>query len=61
MKDHRHVSTWITESDFDMLQKIAKDNNVTIATYLRGIVVDAIQDEISINSYNSDISPHTTG
>ena len=51
---HKSVATWILKSDYASLQDLAAKNNVTVATYIRGIIVDAIQDEL----YNT-INNHT--
>lgn len=44
-KNHRPVATWIPIQDYDLLQKIARDNKVKIGEYLRAIIVDALQEE----------------
>lgn len=43
---HKSIATWILHRDFEALQDLAEKNNVTVASYLRGIIVDAIQDEL---------------
>ena len=43
---HKSVATWILHKDFKALQDLAAKNNVSIASYMRGIIVDAIQDEL---------------
>ena len=45
MKDYKSVATWISLGDFELLQLLAEKDNVTIASYIRGIIVDAIQDQ----------------
>lgn len=45
---HKPVGTWLSAKDFDLLKIIAERNNVAVAAYVRGIIVDAIQDEASI-------------
>ena len=46
MLTHKSVATWILKSDFKALQDLAAKNNVSVAAYIRGIIVDAIQDEL---------------
>ena len=43
---HKSVATWIRKEDFVLLQELSARNNVTVASYIRGIIVDAIQDEL---------------
>jgi len=38
----RPVATWLSEGDYDKFVAIVRDNNVTIATYLRAIITDII-------------------
>ena len=45
---HKSVATWIRHEDYAILQELAAKNKVTVATYMRAIIVDAIQDEIQI-------------
>ena len=45
--NNRIVAAWISISDYNLLRKIAQANNVTVSTYVRGIIVDAVQDELS--------------
>lgn len=53
MKDHRPVCTWIPNSDFELLQRLAALNNVTAASFVRGIIIDALQDQLSIDQLNT--------
>jgi hypothetical protein len=43
--NHKSVATWIPMHDYAMLQHLAFINNCTVATYIRGIITDAVQDE----------------
>lgn len=40
----RPVGTWLTEEDSRKLSAIAKNSRVSVAAYLRAVVVDAIAD-----------------
>jgi len=42
---HGQVTTWIPKEDVAILQHLARENNVTMAAYLRAIIVDIIEDE----------------
>lgn len=42
---HKPVATWLRLKDYNSLQEIAERSNVGVAAYVRGIIVDAIQDE----------------
>lgn len=42
---HKPVGTWLPVRDYELLKELAQNNNVPISTYVRGIIVDAIQDE----------------
>ena len=44
-KHHKLVAAWVPMRDFDALHKLAKANNVSLAAYLRAIIVDAIDEE----------------
>ena len=47
----KSVATWIPMRDFAMLQHLAFVNKVSVAAYIRGIIIDAVQDEVySVNS-----------
>ena len=39
------VCTWLSTLDYDRLHAIADANGVTLAAYLRAIIVDTIADE----------------
>jgi hypothetical protein len=54
MKDHRPVGTWLQANDYQKLEQFARNNNVSIASYVRGIIIDAIQDESSCISKATD-------
>lgn len=45
MKDHKPVGTWISTYDLAKLQHIAFKNKVTVAAYVRAIIIDAIAEE----------------
>lgn len=44
-ENDKSVATWITMKDFAYLQHLAFANNVTVASYIRAIIVDALEDE----------------
>ena len=46
---HKQVATWISLTDYEQLGQLAQANHVSIAAYVRGIIVDAIQDEACIS------------
>lgn len=50
---HKSIATWILKTDFEQLQQLAAKNNVTIAAYLRAIIVDALQDEAELLQNNA--------
>ena len=39
------VTTWLSDCDYLAFKTIAEANGVTVASYLRGIVVDVINEE----------------
>lgn len=43
----RPICTWLSAADYAKFAAIAEANDVTVAAYLRGIVVDAIAEETS--------------
>lgn len=45
-ESHKLVATWISLKDFELLEQLARTNNVKLAAYVRAIIVDAIQEEI---------------
>ena len=54
MVGYKPVATWLPEKDLEQLQNLARENNVTVASYLRAIIVDVLQDEnYTIQSTNS--------
>lgn len=44
----RPLCTWLTAEDYDSFAAIASANGVTMAAYLRSIVVDAIAEETTV-------------
>lgn len=42
----RPVCTWLAEADYERFETIARSHGVTVAAFLRSIVVDAIADDI---------------
>lgn len=53
-KHHKLVATWIPRKDFEHLEQLAKDNKVTLAAYVRAVIVDVLQEEAStIQTINS--------
>ena len=44
-KQQKSVATWLSEQDFALVQSLAASNNVTIAAFLRAVIVDALNDE----------------
>jgi hypothetical protein len=55
-QNNKQVSTWISMKDYAMLQHLAFKNKVTLAAYMRAILVDAVQEEV----YSSQLSPTIT-
>jgi hypothetical protein len=53
-KSYKSVATWIPMKDFALLQHLAFLNKVTVASYIRGIINDAIADEIQIRNIKTD-------
>jgi hypothetical protein len=45
---HKHVSAWIPMRDYEVLNRLARDNKVTLAAYLRAIIVDAVEEELCL-------------
>ena len=42
----RHpICTWLTVSDYETISGLAKANGVSMAAYVRAILVDAIEEE----------------
>lgn len=50
---HKSIATWILKTDFESLQQLAVKNNVTVAAFLRAIIVDALQDEAELVQNNA--------
>jgi hypothetical protein len=44
--NHAPITTWVPIEDMIMLQQLANRNKVTLAAYLRAIIVDIIQEEL---------------
>ena len=42
---HGPVTTWVPLEDVAILQQLATKHKVTLAAYLRAIIIDIIQDE----------------
>ena len=40
------ICTWLSESDYRAFETVATSNRVTVAAYLRSIVIDAIQEDM---------------
>lgn len=55
-KNNKLVATWISMNDYATLQHLAFKNKVTLAAYMRAILVDAIQEE----DYSAKLSPTNT-
>jgi len=51
------ISVWLLKDLYERLYLIAFRNNVSIATYVRGIIIDAIIDE---EEKNDKQTPTTT-
>lgn len=43
--ERRCIATWISKPEFEALKGFADSNNVTVASFVRSIIVDAINDE----------------
>lgn len=45
-KANRHcISMWLSKDEFEELKQSASASNVKVSVYVRGIVIDAINDE----------------
>lgn len=44
--NYKSVATWIPMKDYAMLQHLAFKSKVTVAAYIRAIIIDATQDEL---------------
>ena len=42
---HKFVGTWVPVEDVAFLSKLAKANKVSLAAYVRAIIVDAVEEE----------------
>lgn len=42
---YKSVATWIPLETYSSLRKIAEGHNVSIATYLRAIIIDVVDEE----------------
>ena len=47
---YKNVGTFVTMNDFAMLQHLAFKSKVTVAAYIRAIIVDAVQDQLCIEN-----------
>jgi hypothetical protein len=47
-KHHKLVAAWVPMRDYEALHRLAKANKVSLAAYLRAIIVDAIDEETCI-------------
>lgn len=48
----KFVATWLSIQDFELLRTLSEADNVSVAAYIRAILVDAIQDQSTINHKN---------
>lgn len=56
-RQHKPVGTWLLAEDFELLQQLAQQNNVSMSAYVKSIIIDALQDEVpTISSTNQDQS-----
>lgn len=53
---HKLVAAHISIKDYQLLQQLATNNKVSIAAYVRAIIVDALQEEEICISKPSSIS-----
>lgn len=44
-KNKRPVTTWLSKEDYSLFCLIAQQHGVTVAVYLRAIVIDALAEE----------------
>ena len=42
---HKLVATWVPTEDFALLQHLAFTHSVPLASYLRAILIDALEEE----------------
>jgi hypothetical protein len=42
---HKPVATWITVQDYALLQHLAFKHKVRVASYIRAILIDALEEE----------------
>jgi hypothetical protein len=45
---YKSIATWIRQKDFELLCQLSARQKVSVAAYVRGIIVDAIADEATI-------------
>lgn len=58
--EHKFVGTWVPVKDVALLRKLATDSNVTLAAYVRAILVDAVQEELAVCVRRPKASKSTT-
>ena len=42
----RPIAAWITEGDYARLKQVSDAKGVTMASFIRGVLIDAIEDEL---------------
>lgn len=57
---HKQVATWLSLTDYQQLGQLAQANRVSIAAYVRAIIVDAIQEESCISKSSIQLSTATS-
>lgn len=46
--DYKSIATWLPKDDYEKLKQLARNNKVTISTYLRGIITDVLFEEYDL-------------
>lgn len=47
-EDYKSIATWLPKEDYEKLKQLARNNKVTISTYLRGIITDVLFEEYDL-------------
>jgi predicted DNA-binding protein len=54
---YKSIATWLSKDDYEKLKQLARNNKVTISTYLRAIITDVLFEEGEL--LNATLSPKT--
>ena len=45
---YKSIATWLSKDDYEKLKQLARNNKVTISTYLRAIITDVLFEEYDL-------------